>query len=229
MCLSVYLPSGCRNSTGPGAEWYPSTIYGYTPYEVSLGGPVYPFPLNPGQTEFTQDEVVRYVEELIDQRQELIGADSESLRLVKVKNTYDNPQTWRLSYERSDAYKFRIVRYGTVSLTIVSGEVVLLVSRLIPVVPVPDEPIVSDDVIGESLIGEKLTYYDIGGNPIEYEVEEDAIVFGDLVIFPILRENTENTLEIRLCREVGVRGGNWSLFYDVITGEKIYVRCNIWS
>ena len=74
-------------------EWYPSTIYGYTPYRVSFGSPEYPIPLNPGHTEFTQDEVVRYVGELIDQRQELIGADLESLRLVEVKNTSNNPQT----------------------------------------------------------------------------------------------------------------------------------------
>ena len=132
------------------------------------------------------------------------------------------PKLKTLSVPNNKRYKFEIeMGYGSVGLSTSNGIVILLTSKIIPVMPVPEEPIVSDEVIRESIIGEKLTYYDYGGNLIEYEVKEDAIVFGDLVIFPTLRENN---LEVRLCREVIVGDGlEWSIFYDVITGEKIRV------
>jgi len=210
-------------------EWYPSTISNYEPYELSVIKPPYVrVELNPGQTEFTEDEFIRCAGQFIDQRKELIGADSKSLTLVKVEKP--SIRTWRLYYHQTNSYKFEIeMGYGSVGLSTSNGIVNLLTSSIIPVVPVPDEPIVSDDVIRESIIGETLTYYDYGGNLIEYEVKEDAIVLGDLVIFPLLKEDT---LEIRLCRKVEVMQGGvtcWFLFYDVITGENIHVRCDIWS
>lgn len=220
--------SGCKKgvNTPPEFEWYPSTIYGYTPYSVSFGDE----PLKPGRTEFTEDEIIRYAGEYIDQRQELIGADSNSLRLIEVTIKRTDPQIWHLLYEQINSYKFRVVDYGTVALSITKGKVVFLESTVIPVVPIPDEAVVSDEAIRERLIGQKLTYYNKIG-PKEYEIKVDTpITFKELVIFPKLREHA---LEIRLCRELEVRmdpgsgvgqGSRWDVFCDVITGEKIDAR-----
>ena len=113
--------------------------------------------------------------------------------------------------------------YGTVELSITGGEVRLLVSTVIPEMPVPDEPIVSDEVIRESLIGQVLSYYDKIG-PKEHEIKGDEpITFKELVVFPII---VEDVLEIRLCRELELwleagQGPRWYIFCDVITGELI--------
>ena len=229
----------CQNPVNDGPdvptvpEWYPSTISGYEPYSISLstGAPV---PLEPGldQTSFTEEEIIGYTAEFIDQRQELIGADSKALRLVSIQKRDETDslraEYWNLTYEQIDGYKFEMLwYYGTVSLVIVGGKVNSLSSWVIPVVPVPDEPIVSNEAIRDSLIGEQLTYYDYDGNLLTHEVTEDEpIVFKDLLVFPTL---IGSTLEVRLCREVEVGGGKWYLFYDAMTGEKIYVHLAFWA
>ena len=204
-------------------EWYPSTISNYERYEIRPD-----LELNPGQTEFTEDEIISYTGQFIDQRKELIGADSKSLRLVRVTKVRNDPQRWHLSYQQIYSYNFKVVvsRYGSVEFSSSDGKVTSLSSSIIPVVPVPNKQIVSSYFIRESIIGEKIIYYDIGGNPVEIEVREnDKFIFRNLVVFPKIKENT---LEVRLCceMEVVVNGLSWSFFYDVITGEKITVRQN---
>jgi len=203
-------------------EWYPSTISNYEPYEMRPD-----LELNPGQTEFTEAEIISYAGQFIDQRKDFIGADLKSLTLVEVKNTRNNPQGWSLSYEQTYGYGFKIVNYGTVGLYTLNGKVMVLRSRVLPVVPVPDEPIISDEEIRESLIGETLIYYSKIESYLEYKVKGDeTITFRNFVVFPTV---SDNMLEIRLCRELELKASGvvkyprWSLFYDVITGELIYV------
>ncbi len=208
-------------------EWYPSIVSNYEPYELR------PFSelnleLNPGQKEFTEAEIGSYAREFIDQRKELIGADSKSLRLVRVTKVRNDPQRWHLSYQQIYSYNFKVVvsRYGSVEFSSSDGKVTSLSSTVIPVVPVPNKQIVSSYSIRESIIGEKIIFYYPSGNPVEVEVREnDKIIFRDLIVFPILRENT---LEVRLCCEIEVvvNGLSWSFFYDVINGEKISLRQN---
>lgn len=216
----ILLLSGCERSVNspPDFEWYPSTILGYTPYRVSFSRES----LRPGHTEFTEEEIIRYAGQYIEQHQELIGADSNALTLIEATMNRTDPQIWHLSYEQNDTYGYRIVSYGTVDLIVSKGELFLVESRVLPVVPVPDGAVVSDEAIREQIIGQKLTYAGRIGYE-EYEIKADEeIVFEDLVIFP---KPSEETLEIRLCREVVVGSGlKWSLFYDVITGELIEVR-----
>lgn len=186
--IGMIIFSSCKKSVdnpSPLFEWYPSIISEYTPYKISSNGPHFPVPLKSGQTKFTEEEVIRYVAEFIDQRWDFIGADSKSLKLVEVTETAYDPQSWRLLYEQITPYNFKIAKirgYGTVTLSITKGEIEFLESRVIPVVPIPDEAIVSNDTIRKRLIGQKMSY-DSKIGPAEYEIKPDEqIIFKDLVI-----------------------------------------------
>ena len=203
-------------------EWYPSIISDYTQHQKI------PYSeLNPGQTEFTEDEIIRYAGQFIDEHKEIIGADSKSLRLVRIVKSQNNPQKRKLFYQQIYSYNFKIVtsRYGNFEFRSSGGKVTSWSSSVIPVVPIPNKQIVSAHSIRKKIIGQTITYY-LSGYPLEVEVSEnDEFIFRNLVVYPLLKEDT---LEVRLCceMEVVVNGFSWSFFYDVITGEKIAVGQN---
>jgi|GEM_PF-6615000 len=114
------LCSGCQMGTDSVSSilgWYPSTVQGYAPYRISVGGPNFPVPLKAGQTKFTKDEVVRYTEKFIDERRKLIGVDSNSLRLIEAVDrssiSSSGLQLWNLTYEQATPYmiyRFKIAK-----------------------------------------------------------------------------------------------------------------------
>ena len=166
---------------------------------------------------------------------DLLGIDPERLTLVRLEpggvtggdlQHYAELEHNTLDYPVAPVYRYD----NTLRMLIAEGEFVEdLSSSALSEFDLTAKPQYSNDDIREMIIGEEVNVV-CSFEPVSLVVEPTTrLEFGDRVLYPRV---TPDTLEIRLCREVGAGtlggGSMFTFYYDVVNGEKIAVWPNFY-
>jgi hypothetical protein len=94
-----------------------------------------------------------------------------------------------------------------------------------PSIIIPENEEISLEQAKASVIGEILTFYNVAGERVDYEVTEDAVT-GTPGTKAIIADTNAHGLEYRYCWEVWIDDGMWYMYVDVITGDLIEITQN---